>query len=316
MVRTSEGLEAEDRRALNVRMERLHELAAVARRHLGDAPADGIGPVLPPGLQMILSSGLTAGQQLVYEPMLCVILEGAKRTTLGAESYDYKAGEYLVVSAELPVAGQVIAAPYLAIGLPLDPVLIAELALEAGVPADPQPQRALAVGRMDEALIDAVLRLVRLIDEPGHAGVLAPMIVREIVWRLLTGDLGAAVRQIAAGDGRLAQVNAAIRFIRSRYAEPLRVEALADRVGMSETSLFRHFRAVTAMSPLQYQKQIRLQEARALLLNNDSDVAGVGFAVGYNNPSQFSREYGRLFGLPPGRDAERLRADPALAMAV
>jgi AraC-like DNA-binding protein len=297
-------------------MERLHELTAMVRRHLGETPVEGVGPVLPPGLQMILSSGLTSGQQLVYEPMLCVILEGAKRTTLGAESYDYHAGEYLVVSAELPVSGQVIAAPYLAVGLPLDPALIADLAMEADVAPDPRPQRALAVGRMDGEMIDAVLRLARLIDRPDHAGVLAPMILREIVWRLLTGELGATVRQIAAGEGRLAQVNKAIRWIRTRYAEPLRVDELADIAGMSETSLFRHFRAVTAMSPLQYQKQIRLQEARTLLMNHGRDIAGVGFAVGYNNPSQFSREYVRLFGLPPGRDAERLRADPALAMAV
>ncbi|MGA0545582.1 AraC family transcriptional regulator N-terminal domain-containing protein [Brevundimonas sp. VNH65] len=297
-------------------MERLHELAALARRHMGDRPAEGVGPVLAPGLQLIVSSGLTAGQQLVYEPMLCLIVEGGKRSTLGSETYDYRAGEYLVVSAELPVSGQVIEAPYLAIGIPLDPNLIAELMLDMQVVHDPTPQRALAVCRMEDEMVDAVLRLLRLLDRPEQAGVLAPLIQREIVWRLLSGERGGAVRQIASGEGRVTQVNKVIRWIRSRYAEPLRVEELADMVGMSETSLFRHFRAVTAMSPLQYQKQIRLQEARTLLLTQAHDVAGVGFAVGYNNPSQFSREYSRLFGLPPGRDADRLRADPALAVAV
>ena len=270
-----------------------------------------------PGLQIIGSTSVTEAQQLVYEPMLCVILEGAKTTTLGSETHPYRAGQYLVVSADLPVSGQVIAAPYLALGVPLEPTLIADLMIEMDSPlTDAAPVRALAVSDMDEDLIEVITRLVRLLDRPAEAAVLAPMIRRELMWRLLTGERAAMMRQIGAADGRLGQVRRAIRWLREHYAEPMRIERLAEVAGMSETSLHRHFKAVTAMSPLQYQKQVRLQEARNLLLARGGDVAGIGFAVGYDSPSQFSREYSRLFGQPPGRDLERLRADPSLAVAV
>ena len=300
-------------------MSRLHELVELVRRHLGEATPEGVGPLTLPGLQIIGSTTVTEARQVVYEPMLCLILEGAKTTVLGAESHPYRAGQYLVVSTDLPVSGQVIAAPYLALGVPLDPTLIAELMLETAEPAsgdDPAPLRALAVSDMDDDLIDTVIRLVRLLDRPAEAPVLAPMIRRELMWRLLTGERSAMMRQIGSGGGRLAQVRRAVRWLRQNYAEPMRIERLAEVAGMSETSLHRHFKAVTAMSPLQYQKQVRLQEARNLLLARGRDVAGVGFAVGYDSPSQFSREYARLFGRPPGRDLERMRADPSLAVAV
>lgn len=270
-----------------------------------------------PGLQIIASTVVTEARQLVYEPMLCLILEGAKTTTLGAETHPYRAGQYLVVSADLPVSGKVIAAPYLAVGVPLDPAVIAELLIETegGLPETP-PVRALAVSEMDDDLIDVVIRLVRLLDRPQEAPVLAPLIRRELMWRLLTGERAEMMRQIGASGGRLDQVRRAIRWLRRHYAEPMRIGQLAEVAGMSETSLHRHFKAVTAMSPLQYQKQVRLQEARNLLLSRGRDMAGIGFEVGYESPSQFSREYARLFGRPPGRDLERLRADPSLATAV
>lgn len=295
-------------------MKGLHELAALVRGHLGAAWPEGPGPLLPPGLQLIGSTAVTEAQQLVYEPMLCIILEGAKNTTLGAETHTYRAGQYLVVSADLPVSGQVIAAPYLAVGIPLDPAMIADLLAETGGAApETAPVRALAVSDMDEDLIDTVARLVRLLDRPHEAAVLAPMIRRELMWRLLTGERADMMRQIGSADGRLEQVRKAIRWLRRHYAEPMRIERLAEVAGMSETSLHRHFKAVTAMSPLQYQKQVRLQEARNLLLSRGRDMAAIGFAVGYDSPSQFSREYSRLFGQPPGRDLERLRADPSPA---
>lgn len=298
-------------------MSRLHELAALVRRHMGAASPEGAGPMLLPGLQIIASSAVTEAQQLVYEPMLCLILEGAKNTTLGADTHPYRAGQYLVVSADLPVSGQVIEAPYLAVGVPLDPAMIAELLIETeGAIPETAPVRALAVSDMDDDLIDTVTRLVRLLDRPREAAVLAPMIRRELMWRLLAGERADMMRQIGSAGGRLDQVRKAIRWLREHYAEPMRIERLAEVAGMSETSLHRHFKAVTAMSPLQYQKQVRLQEARNLLLSRGRDVAGIGFAVGYDSPSQFSREYSRLFGQPPGRDLERLRADPSLAVAV
>jgi AraC-like DNA-binding protein len=267
---------------------------------------------------LISSDGVTPVQHVVYEPMLCVILEGAKQATLGSESFAYQAGDYLVVSADLPVSGQVLSAPYVAVGIGLDAVAIAELMLEAGEGpgADAAPTRGLAVSRMDDELIDCVGRLIRLLDRPQDVAVLAPMIRREILWRLLAGEHAATMRQIGAEDGRLARVRRVIQRLRDHYAEPIRIEELAGLAGMSETSLHRHFKAVTSMSPLQFQKQVRLQEARNLLLGHANDVAGVGFAVGYDSPSQFSREYSRQFGRPPGRDLEWLRREPALAMGL
>ena len=294
-------------------MDRLHELADLARRYA----ALGVSPEDCPGMLLITSSGVTPAVQVVYEPMLCVILEGAKQTTLGAESYVYHAGDYLVVSADLPVSGQVMQAPYTAIGIPLSPGAIAELMIETGASiTEEAPKRALAVSQMDDDLIDSVGRLIRLLDRPQDVAVMAPMIRREILWRLLAGEHGAMVRQIGVEDGRLGRLRRVIRSLRQDFAKPIRIEALAELAGMSETSLHRHFKAVTSMSPLQFQKQVRLQEARNRLLGSGGDVAGVGFAVGYDSPSQFSREYSRQFGQPPGRDLERLRADPTLAMAV
>jgi len=293
-------------------MKRLHELAATVRRHAGD---NALAPGGPDATLITVSTAAPA-QQVVYEPMLCVILEGAKRTTLGAHSYAYRAGDYLVVSADLPVSGEVLAAPYAAVGVALDPSVILELMREAGeAQTDETPGRALMVSRMDDGLLDAIARLVGLLDRPQDAAVLAPMIRREIVWRLLAGEHGAMVRQIALKDGRLGRVQRVIARLRERYAEPVRIKDLAELAGMSETSLHRHFKAVTSMSPLQYQKQVRLQEARNRLLNDGRDIAGIGFSVGYDSPSQFSREYSRQFGQPPGRDLERLRARPAEAAA-
>jgi AraC-like DNA-binding protein len=288
-------------------MERLHELAAATRRH---AQA-GIHPADAPGLLLFEADAVTPAQHLVYEPMLCVILQGTKRTTLGSRSYTYRAGDYLVVSADLPVSGQVLEAPYSAIGIPLEPVAIADLMLETGTPsAEASPVRALTVNHMDEGLIDAVGRLIGLLDRPADVPVLASMIRREILWRLLAGAASEMVRQIGTTDGRLARVQRVIRRLRQDYAEPIRIAELAELAGMSETSLHRHFKAATSMSPLQFQKQVRLQQARNLLLAEGGDVAGIGFAVGYDSPSQFSREYSRQFGRPPGRDLEHLRREP------
>lgn len=298
-------------------MDRLHELVALVRGQIDGTGLEGIGPMTLPGLQMIASTTLTEATPLVFEPMLCLILEGAKSTTLGAETHAYRAGQYLVVSTDLPVSGKVVEAPYLAVGIPLDRAMIAELMLEMGDPVgETPPTRGLAVSDIDADLLDTVIRLVRLLDRPDEAVVMAPMIRRELMWRLLRGERGDMMRQIGSDGGRPDQVRRAIRWLRENFAAPMRIEDLAGVAGMSETSLHRHFKAVTAMSPLQYQKQLRLQEARNLLLSRGRDVAGVGFAVGYDSPSQFSREYARLFGEPPGRDLDRLRADPALAVAV
>lgn len=249
-------------------------------------------------------------------PQLVVLAQGGKRLLLGGAVFEYRAGDCLVVSAEVPLSGHFFdvskQAPALGLGLELRPTVIAPLLLAA--PADRRPAPALATGRAEPELLDAVLRMLRLLDHPDDAKVLAPLYEQEIIWRLLTGPHGPLVRQIGIADSGLSLVARAIRWIRENYAEPIRVADLARLAGMSESAFHRHFRAVTTMSPIQYRKLIRLQEARALLVARPGDVAGVGHLVGYDSPTQFSREYRELFGAPPGQDAARLRADGALGV--
>ncbi len=254
------------------------------------------------------------------DPLVVIMAQGGKRLMVGDEVFEYRAGQCLIVTTGLPVTGHFLAAtrehPSLAMGLVLRPTAIAPLLLEAPAPArgaTARTPRAIATGDAGPQLLDAAVRLLRLLDAPADAGVLAPLIEREILWRLVTGPHGAMIRQIGLADSSLSHVSRAIRWIREHYAEPMRVEDLARLAGMSTPVFHRHFRAITTLSPLQFQKRIRLQEARALLLvgsSNASDVAGVGHLVGYDSPSQFSREYCRLFGAPPRQDAVRLRVGP------
>lgn len=249
-------------------------------------------------------------------PVFVLVVQGAKHAVLGERVFTYGAGEFLVASMELPVIAHVsrasAAEPYLVMGLTLRPELIAELVLEAPLPAAGAPSPGVAVSSADDELLDVVVRLLRLLDRPDDQRVLWAGAERELVWRLLTGPQRGTVRQIGLGDGNVAQVGRAIRWIREHHADLFRVEDVARVAGMSVTSLHRHFRAVTTMTPIQFQKTIRLQVARSRLLAEPGDVAAIGFAVGYESASQFSREYRRLFGLPPGQDAARLaRVDPA-----
>ena len=243
------------------------------------------------------------------EPLLVVMARGGKRLLLGHDVHEYRTGEFLLVTTDLPVTGHFMDTPALGVGLALRPAAIAPLLLET--PADRRTTagpRTIATGDVGPDLLDAVIRLVRLLDHPADAPVLAPLVEREILWRLLTGPHGGMIRQIGLADSGLAHVNRAIRWLRANYAEPVRIADLARLAGMSPSAFHRHFRAVTTISPLQFQKRIRLQEARTLLVARPDDVAGVGHLVGYDSPSQFNREYRRLFGVPPGQDAARLRA--------
>jgi AraC-like DNA-binding protein len=247
------------------------------------------------------------------EPLFILMAQGAKRLYLEEQVIEYHAGECLVVTASLPVSGHFIAAspadPALAIGLRLRASAIA--ALVPDLPARQQalraPGRAIGTVLADADLLGAAVRLVCLLDRPSDIAVLAPMIEREILWRLLTGPLGPSVAQIGLADSSLTHIRRAIAWIRENFAEPIAVPELAAMVGMSASTFHRHFRATTGMTPLQFHKHLRLHEARSLLVAHARDVTGVARVVGYESPTQFNREYRRLFGAPPGRDAGVLR---------
>ncbi|MBE1878540.1 AraC family transcriptional regulator [Myceligenerans pegani] len=246
---------------------------------------------------------------------LAIVAEGGKRLALGNQMHDYGPGQYLVTSADLPVTGQVLdsAGPTLGFGMTLEPAELTDLILDADLPPRPAGTRVIAVSDAPDELLDAVVRLLRLLDRPKDRKVLAPLIKREILWRLLTGDNGGAIQQIARSEST--HIRRAIRWIRDNYSEPLKVEELAELAGLSVSAFHRNFRAVTSMSPIQFQKQIRLQEARLLLADSEYDVTTTGHQVGYVSASQFSREYRRQFGAPPSVDSARLRdraATPAL----
>lgn len=285
-------------------MTSLEELRALIERHAGpERDASGVFAVS--------ARAPTEIQHHVLEPTFVVVAQGAKRAMLGDEVFEYREGQFLVVTVDLPIAGCVTQAspelPYLAAGMTLQAATISSLLLEMhpGDMAAAEPA-GFAVSDAPEDLLDTVVRMLRLKDSPRDAAVLGPLVERELVWRLLHGAQGGMVRQIGLADSRLSQIGRAIRFIRDHHAEPISIPKLADMVAMSESSFHRHFRGATTMSPLQYQKLIRLQEARARILSDAGDVAAIGYSVGYDSPSQFSREYSRLFGAPPGRDKLRL----------
>jgi AraC-like DNA-binding protein len=289
-------------------MEPLSEMAGLIARH---TPSEGLHASPIPRLSLIRSSGPTVPGPTVYEPALCLVAQGRKQAILGEQVFVYDAARYLLVSVDLPVVGYIIEAsperPYLCFKLDLDLVALGELVVEAGASPEPGFAPGLALYETDPAMIDAAVRLLRLLDRPNDAPVLAPLIEREILYRLLTGDQGAMLRHIAHAQSRLAQVSRAIGWIKRNFRAPFSAGAVAAEAGMSPSSLHEHFRAVTTMSPLQYQKQLRLQEARRLMLAEAIDAATAGFRVGYDSPSQFSREYRRLFGTPPRQDVDRMQ---------
>jgi AraC-like DNA-binding protein len=255
--------------------------------------------------------------------VLAVVAQGGKRLALGDRMYDYGAGQYLIASVDLPVTGHVTDAapgrPALGFGMTLEPAAIAELLLRAGpgdLPRSPGTARpGIAVSRAPQELLDAIVRLLRLLDSPRDRRALVPLVKREILWRLMTGAQGEVVCQLGLADSSLSHIRRAVRWIRENYNLPFRVEEVAQLSGMSVSAFHRNFQAVTAMSPIQFQKRIRLQAARLLLANSPNDVTGVGLRVGYDSPAQFSREYRRLFGVPPSRDAVRMRGDAGPAAA-
>ncbi|WP_395824373.1 AraC family transcriptional regulator N-terminal domain-containing protein [Elstera sp.] len=296
--------------------ELLAELAALAMRH---APGDGVVTTALPHFALIRASAPTEPIQALHQPALCLIVQGAKQVMLGMEAFVYDPSSYLVISVDLPISGQVIRAtaaePYLCLRYDLDPRLLNEVILALGERAPAAETKASAglfLSAVTPPLLEAFLRFARLLDAPEDQAILAPLLEREILYRALTGDQGARLTRIARPDSQHQRVSRAIGWIKENFRESLRVEHLAQEARMSPSALHHHFRLVTQMSPLQFQKHIRLQEARRLILAEAMDAAEAAFSVGYESPSQFSREYRRLFGAPPKRDTARLRETPAL----
>lgn len=297
-------------------METLTEIAAVMARHVS---TDGFHTTPIERVTLVRSSTVTMPMPNVYRPQLCLVAQGRKEVTLGDRVFRYAPGRYGVVTHDLPATGHVIEAtpdrPYLCLYLDFDPVMLGDLASRVPSPSGaPSPLIGKTVSDASASLLDAVLRLLRLLDDPPALPVLGPLVEQEILYHLLAGPDGARMRHITSSQGRVAQVGRAIAWIGKNFRERLSIEQLAAEIGMSPSSLYEHFRAVTAMTPLQFQKQLRLQDARSLMLAQDIDATTAAFRVGYESPSQFSREYRRHFGEPPARDIARLRASQGLAV--
>lgn len=292
------------------------------------APGDGLHDTAIPALQLIRASAPAHRLPAVYEPGVVVVIQGRKQATLGSEVLVYDPLNYLVISVTMLPQGQIIEAtpdePYLCVRVNIDPREVASLMLEAGraqavsapASANADMGRGLNVARVSEPLLDAVLRLLRLLRTPHDAAVLAPLAVREIYYRVLTGELGPQLHALAVADGHAQRIVRAIDLLKRRYAEPVRIEEVAEAVHMSPSSLHQHFKQVTSMSPLQYQKHLRLHRARQLMLTDGLDAASAGHQVGYESPSQFSREYRRLFGAPPKAEIQVLRTSASTAQTV
>ena len=295
-----------------------------ARRMTADRDelADRIGRAIPregtvevqPGLHFRRATRPTERLYSFSKPSFCVIAQGSKELVVGDDRFRYDPAHYMISTIELPMIGQVVEAsperPYLGLWLLLDPSVVTSVMVESGVAqprSDGNGVKFIDVSALDANLLDATLRLVRLSDASGEYRVLAPLVIREIIYRLLTGAQSSRMRHLATFGGHAHRMVRAVEKLRKNFDKPLRIEDIARELGMSISGFHAHFRAVTAMSPLQFQKQLRLQEARRLMLSEDLDAAEAGYRVGYDDASHFSREYKRHFGEPPMRDVERLR---------
>ena len=275
---------------------------------------DGTWPTAIPRLSFIKHSTPHQPMPVLYAPCFCLITQGSKSIAFGSDRLVYDAGRFVVAAVDLPVTGVVLEAtgekPYLCVKLEIDTPEAASLLLDTETPADDDSavRRGIFVGEATAPFVDAVWRLMQLVDAPGDIRALAPLAEREVLYRLLQTNAGARLRAVVAGNGPAHRIARSIAWLRSHYDGPLRVERLADVAHMSQSSFHAHFKRVTAMSPLQYQKLLRLQEARRMLMTDAVDAATAGHRVGYESPSQFSREYRRAFGAPPAADSRQWRS--------
>lgn len=289
--------------------EKQAELVQGIKRY---ATNDGTHSTTIPSLYFSRTSYIEGPVYAVQGPALCIIAQGAKKFMVAESSYDYDPFHYLVVSLDLPHVGQITQAdpqsPLLCMSLHFEPELIFDIIQNSGLSmsVENDSNRGMFVGEINQHLLDACCRLVRLLDTPQDIPALAALIIREIFYRILQAKQGDFLKQIGVNDSHARKIAEVTRIIKQEFAKPLRIDNLAKSANMSVASLHRHFKQVTAMSPLQYQKQLRLQEARRLLLSSQINAADAGFQVGYESPSQFSREYARMFGLPPKSDTNLL----------
>lgn len=298
--------------------ERLRQ--TLARQIVKWSPDEGVQASALAGLELIRADTPSTSYCTVYEPSLCMMVQGGKTIWLGDRKIAYGPLTYLVSSVHLPVTGQVTTAsaeePYLAVKLAINPQTVADLVLELGAQlpqvACPEATCGMYTTRADYPMLDAMTRLVGLLDSPAEARILAPMILREILYRTLMGEMGPSMRKFAASNSQSNRISKAILLLQDRFAEPLRIRDLADEVNMSESSLFHSFKQVTRMSPLQFQKKLRLYEARRLMLSEGLEAATASYRVGYESPSHFSREYSRQFGESPRANVSRLRGQTAV----
>ncbi|WP_419883486.1 AraC family transcriptional regulator [Peribacillus sp. B-H-3] len=285
------------------------ELAKIIEDHIGK---DGSNMTAIPYLIFSRYSNETGPNYGIYKPSLCIVVQGMKEVMLSQERFQYGPADYLVASVKLPISGQVTEAssqnPYLALKIEFTPSQILEVLheTEMGVKKE-NPKRGMYVSKIEPSLMDAVIRLARLLNNQKDIPVLAPLILKEIIYRVLQGEHGGMLKQMALEGSSANQISDVIEHIMNNYEKSFKIEELAEIGNMSVSSLHRHFKEITAMSPIQFQKQLRLQEARHLLLSESSDAADAAFRVGYESPSQFSREYSRMFGLPPKEDIKRLK---------
>lgn len=285
------------------------EMVEILTRHCVQEGANAMAE----GLNFFKHTALTQPFHGLYSPSICIIAQGAKTVQMGDDTYRYDPANYLLCSLDVPVVSQIIEAtaekPFLGLKMDLDPTLITSVSVEAGVApgrADTSV-RSIAVGKLEGDLLDAFVRLFRLLEKPNDYRVVSPLVIREIIYRLLVSDQGPRLRQMAAFGGNTTRITKAVQILRTKFSEPLSIEHLAQEMGMSVSSFHQHFKNATSMSPLQFQKMLRLQEARRLLISEDVDASSAAMRVGYDDASQFTREYKRLFGDPPMRDVAKFK---------
>ncbi|MEO0988321.1 MAG: AraC family transcriptional regulator [Cyanobacteria bacterium J06639_14] len=288
------------------------ELASLLTRHT-DGKGDGFHQTAINQMVLQRASSVPTAIHGVFNPFFAILVQGKKKVLLGEEVYPYSAAQYLVASVDLPLSAFVVEAapekPYLSLKVNIDPCQLCDLAIQTSPTKRQQENavRGLFVRTIDQPLLDCTLRLAKLLDTPQDIAILAPLMMRELYYHLLMSDQGAAVRQIATSGSNMQRIAEVIKQLKADLARPMQVENLARQAGMSASSFHYHFKAVTSMSPLQYHKQLRLLEARRLMLAENFNASNAAYQVGYESPSQFSREYSRMFGAPPIRDVERLR---------